>query len=152
MTTHAYHRKKRQQIGNMITAMLTIALLVVACSTPVAPPVTPPEEPTSTNLPPPSITILSDPTGALVELGIQEVNSVVTPGTGRIVGRTPLEAVELRSSDISINQDYNYANLHVWLTLDGYLPLAAGITLGEADAKFEPGDHFEIDVQLESMH
>src|SRR5262249_12151063 len=46
------------------------------------------------------LSIDSEPSGASVEIGLKSIKNVVTPGTGRNVGVTPV-TVELRESDLA---------------------------------------------------
>lgn len=48
---------------------------------------------------PPRLVVTSSPAGATVEVGLQSVNNVITPGTGRVVGQSPV-TVELGSGDL----------------------------------------------------
>jgi hypothetical protein len=68
--------------------------------------------------------IESEPPGAQIEIGIQSVrdaasNYIVTPGTGRLVGFTPM-MVELRPSDINDPENRPGGIIHVqsqaWLS------------------------------------
>lgn len=107
-----------------------------------------PPEPTVTTEPPPSalarLTVLSDPAGATVEVGIKAVDGVVTPGTGRVVGVTPITNLELRDADVSYGP--TFTNLYVEVRLGGYVPYLQAFGLG--DSGLAPGNTYEVDVIL----
>jgi len=107
-----------------------------------------PITPTSTKEPPrpapPQLTVLSSPAGATVEVGIKAVDGAITPGTGRVVGVTPLTNVELTDADVSYGP--TFTNLYVEVRLDGYAPYLQIFGLGESG--LEPGETYEIDVTL----
>lgn len=93
------------------------------------------------------LSVVSSPSGATVEVGIQAVNGVVTSGTGRVVGTTPITNLELTDSDVSYGS--GYGNLYVEVRLDGYVPTLE--VFGLSDAGLEPGKTYEVDVTLNPL-
>jgi hypothetical protein len=93
---------------------------------------------------PARLTVFSSPAGATVEVGIQAVDGVVTSGTGRVVGVTPIVGLELFDSDVSYGG--TFTNLYVEVRRDGYVPSLQIIGLG--DTGLQPGRTYEINVTL----
>lgn len=93
--------------------------------------------PTPTAVPQPTYLHLeTTPAGARVEVGLQLVNNVVTPGTGRMVGVTPI-TLELRQSDISRLNATTY-DIY-WMTqLPGYRSWVGTIVL-DTGVPLQPG-------------
>jgi hypothetical protein len=81
-------------------------------------------------------------------VGIRYVNQVATPGTGRVVGRTPL-TVELRPSDVQVLPN-GIGNVVCELRLAGFRPQISIIGLGEA-ARLESGRTYTIRAQLQPL-
>jgi hypothetical protein len=69
------------------------------------------------------------PAHAQLEVGLQTVNGIVTPGTGRKVGHTPFRA-ELLPSDVDTTNN-GFANLSNYLTLPGYYDWGCNFGLGQ---------------------
>ena len=93
------------------------------------------------------LSVVSSPAGATVEVGIQAVNNVVTSGTGRVVGTTPIANLELSDADVSYGSVST--NLYVEVRLDGYVPALE--VFGLSDAGLEPGKTYEVDVTLNPL-
>jgi hypothetical protein len=88
----------------------------------------------------------SEPAGVEVEVGIQGLDGVATPGTGRIVGKTPLK-VELKPSDVTFN-GRSLAGVTTHLRKEGFVPIWDnwGFDLG----KF-PGKTHTIRVRMKRI-
>jgi hypothetical protein len=109
-----------------------------------------PPDPSPTSPPPAEsaqLTVVSSPTGATVEVGLQAVDGVVTSGTGRVVGTTPITSLELTDADVSYGSVST--NLYVELRLDGYVPALE--VFGLSDAGLEAGNSYEIDTTLSPL-
>jgi hypothetical protein len=106
--------------------------------------------PTATAVPQPtSLHVETTPPGAQMEVGLQLVNNIVTPGTGRMVGVTPL-TIELRQSDISRLNDTT-SDIY-WMTqLPGYVPCGSFIEL-TTGAPLEPGMTYSSHCTLTPIH
>ena len=88
-------------------------------------------------LPQPTLlSIDSVPSGASVEIGLKSINNIVTPGTGRNVGVTPV-TVELRKSDLD-----SYGNVIGILKLQGYADRFFFLT------RLEPGKKYNVSLRL----
>jgi hypothetical protein len=105
-------------------------------------PTPPPDDPT---VGPPLLTVRSIPAGAEVETGIQCVNLVVTSGTGRIVGSTPVERTLLSDADVAECPAGVFA-LYTEIRLQGYQPHTS--TIGLSDQGLEAGREYLIEVSL----
>ena len=93
------------------------------------------------------ISVVSNPVGADVYVGAKSINRIVNYETGRHVGKTPL-TVFLTDSDVSMEGENNaFANIHVEVKKNGYIPYDYVINLGEY-GKVEPGKMYEVDVNL----
>lgn len=90
---------------------------------------------------------MSDPAGATVEVGLQAVDGVVTPGTGRVVGPTPISNLELTDADVSYGSVST--NLYVEVRLDGYVPYME--VFGLDDSGLEAGTTYEVDAALTAL-
>lgn len=98
----------RRAPWRLIAVVLALALAMMACwggggsSAPVVLSSIP--TPTSTPTPPTTLTVESNPPGALVELNPQHSSSQSSylPGTGRSIGATPLSAT-LQSGDFVVS-------------------------------------------------
>ena len=88
----------------------------------------------------------STPAGATVRVGIQYVNGVADPTTGRIVGTTPL-TVQIYASDLSIVPSSGNANLITLLQLPGYYDNWSGPELGPSGT-LEAGRTYTMTVHL----
>jgi len=88
-------------------------------------------------LPQPTLlSIDSIPSGASVEIGLKAINHIVTPGTGRNVGVTPV-TVELRKSDLD-----SYGDVIGILKLQGYADHFFFLT------GLEPGKKYNVSLRL----
>lgn len=88
------------------------------------------------------LSISSEPSGATVEVGLKSVGNIVTIGTGRIVGATPL-TVELKSSDIGVVNEF--ASITILLKKEGYFDSFQVIGLGKG---IEHGKTYSINAKL----
>lgn len=122
-------------IGLALVAVLLVVLMLLPDNGPE------PEPPLPAAA---ELTVLSDRAGATVEVGIKAVGGIVTAGTGRVVGETPIMNLELTDTDVSYGP--TFTNLYVEVRLDGYSPHLEAIGLG--DSGLEPGETYEIDIRL----
>ena len=135
----------------LITVMVVAAVSSLACDPPPdrSPGVTPIPKGNVSVLPTPPaksfITVTSNPPGARVEVGAKTINQVMTPGTGRHIGLTPIRNAELRASDVGMHQ--GFASVTCNLEKDGYIPASHVIGLGLNGAP-EPGKTYSIQVNL----
>jgi hypothetical protein len=162
--TRAIRRRPR----TLAVALLATSALLAACGSSSAASVLVPPAPSPTNTAtlapiiavtiPPTATAAPQPTylhlettppGAQVEVGLQLVNNIVTPGTGRIVGVTPI-TIALRPSDIS-QLNATVSDIY-WMTqLPGYIPWAGSIGL-DTGASLEPGKTYSFQDTLAPIH
>lgn len=70
------------------------------------------------------LVVESDPPGAAVEVGLQTVNNITAPGTGRIAGMTPC-TIRLQASDVN-----PLGGVSVFLSRAGYMGMYSGISDG----------------------
>jgi hypothetical protein len=112
---------------------------------PTPPPDDPTPPPDDPPVGPPLLTVRSIPAGAEVETGIQCVNLVVTSGTGRIVGSTPVEHTPLSDADVA-ECPAGVFGLYTEIRLQGYQPHTS--TIGLSDQGLEAGREYLIEVSL----
>lgn len=91
------------------------------------------------------LSISSEPSGATVEVGLKSVGNIVTPGTGRIVGATPL-TVELKSSDIGVVNEF--ASITILLKKEGHFDSFQVIGLGKG---IKHGKTYSINAKLNPL-
>ncbi len=95
--------------------------------------------------PPPQPTLLSIdsvPSGASVEIGLKSINNIVTPGTGRNVGVTPV-TVELRESDLDPS-----GVVFCFVKYRGYFDHFFILGL---NGRLEPGKKYNVSLRLNKI-
>jgi hypothetical protein len=101
----------------------------------------------STPLRPAILEVTSAPSGASVEVGIKCIKNIVTPGTGRNAGKTPLRTT-LRKTDLTTC--VGSVQLYYQVTLKGYIPEMMIINFGPNGAP-EPGKVYRKHFVLEKL-
>ena len=120
-----------------------------ASVTAVAPSPTAPEEPETTDPPAPQrslLTVNSNPPGARVEIGLKNIGGVITPGTGRVIGRTP-STVELQQSDVSIGGSPRCNGVPILISMSQHRDHWAGVSVGPG-CRLKPGSNQTVSVTL----
>lgn len=92
---------------------------------------------------PATVTVVSDPPGASVEIGLQVVDNILQPGSGRIACETPCD-VTLRDSDVNAG-----GGISIMLRKPGYYDLMGGISDGRK--KIAAGGKYDFSGKLNPM-
>jgi hypothetical protein len=79
----------------------------------------------------PVLTVISTPPGAAVETGIKTMNGVVTTGTGRPLGTTPVIRAPITAADLSKGPSGDFL-LYTNVALPGYVPHMWTIGVGKS--------------------
>lgn len=133
-----------------ITFVMILFILMCGCSQPKPPSQTPYPDPLPSTPPPQSsrVQVVSNPSGATVEIGVKSVGGVLQDGTGRKVGGLTPVIAEIFPSDISWEgQGQTFANINVNVMKEGYTPFTSVIGLGQ-NGRLEAGRTYEVNVNL----
>jgi hypothetical protein len=92
----------------------------------------------------------SNPPGAIVKVGAKIVNGIVVYSSARTIGTTPVTA-QLAPADITMEgQGGSFANLHVQVEKQGYIPSDNIIGLGQ-NGHLENGKTYLVSVTLRPL-